>query len=87
MQIKIVDATTPVKELYSPHFIIAVHNRINHDDAIESTNEYSALTTATANATLATNAANAAATAAGYVNIEAEETSTGAAIISTRTPW
>lgn len=50
LQNNAVDEDSVVQILYSPEFIIDVEDVADYDNAIESTNEYTALTIATANA-------------------------------------
>ena len=60
-RIKIIAVDNEMQVLFAPEFVIYVDDVDELDSAIESTNEYSALTTATANALSATSAANIAA--------------------------
>lgn len=59
-RIRIVASDSSAQVLYAPQFIIQVEDTEEFDLAVESTNEYTALTTATANALSATSAANEA---------------------------
>ncbi|MBR1763486.1 MAG: BppU family phage baseplate upper protein [Eubacterium sp.] len=70
--------------LYSPEFIITVEDTGNYDEAVESTNEYSALTQTTAQALEAIINANAAAedaeNAASNISASVTQTASGATI-------